>query len=85
MYRANVCAIIFNEQKQVLGCRRIGSSHNVARAQHYQFVQGGIESNDKNVVTAALREIQEEVGLTSAEVTFVQEILPPSGDPKEFR
>lgn len=63
----------------------MGSRHNVARAQHYQFVQGGIERNDKDVVAAALREIQEEVGLTSAEVTFVQEVLPPSGDPKEFR
>jgi len=85
MYRPNVCAIIFNEQKKILGCRRVGNDRHPDRPQYFQFIQGGIESTDKNIVEAALREIHEEVGLTSADVVFVQEVLPPSGDPKEFR
>lgn len=85
MYRANVCAILFNENEEILGCLRMPSRRNPGRGLHYQFIQGGVERDDRNIVLAALREINEEVGLLPSDVEFVQEILPPSGDPKEFR
>lgn len=78
MYRPNVCAILFCEDSRVLGCRRV-------RHTEYQFVQGGIEKKDTDIVTAALREMEEEIGLTAADVTFVAEVPPPSGNPAEFR
>eukprot|EP00796_Vickermania_ingenoplastis_P008801 gene8801-6187_t len=78
MYRNNVCAIIFNEEGKVLACRR-------RRAKNYQFVQGGVEQTDPDIVEAALREIHEEVGLQPPDVTFVAEVMPPSGNPAEFR
>lgn len=78
MYRPNVCCIIFNEHQEVLGCRRIRSSR-------VQFVQGGVERRDKNILTAGLREIEEEVGLQEKDLVFVAELEPPSGNTEEFR
>eukprot|EP00796_Vickermania_ingenoplastis_P008803 gene8803-6189_t len=79
MYRKNVCAILFNEEGKVLGCNRVNEM------EQYQFIQGGVEDTDTDVVKAALREIKEEVGLDPEDVTFVGEVHPPSGDPKDFR
>ncbi|RNF26716.1 putative NUDIX hydrolase, conserved [Trypanosoma conorhini] len=78
MYRKNVCAIIFNEDLFFLGCKRINSDL-------YQFVQGGIEKRDTDLLQAAYRELQEEIGLLQEDLQFVGEILPASGDPREFR
>ncbi|CAD2216223.1 NUDIX hydrolase, conserved [Angomonas deanei] len=78
MYRSNVCAIIFNEFKQFLGCQRIHS-------EYYQCVQGGIEKSDHDIVLAAKREIEEEIGIPPDEVQFVCELSPPNGDTTLFR
>ncbi|ESL05737.1 hypothetical protein TRSC58_06602 [Trypanosoma rangeli SC58] len=78
MYRKNVCAVIFNEDLFFIGCRRI-------HGDRYQFVQGGIEKGDTDVLQAAYREVQEEIGLLPEDLHFVGEILPASGDPREFR
>lgn len=77
MYRPNVCCFIFNEKVEFLGCQRMSS-------EHYQCVQGGIESRDDDVALAAFREIEEEIGLKPADLIFVQEIPPPNGDPMNF-
>ena len=77
MYRPNVCCFIFNEKEVFLGCQRIKSDH-------YQCVQGGIEKRDHDVRLAAFREIEEEIGLKPEDLTFVQEIPPPNGDPMNF-
>lgn len=78
MYRPNVCAFIFNEFEEFLACLRI-------RSTYFQTVQGGIEKRDTDVVLAAYREIEEEIGIKKEMIDFVQEILPPNGDPKTFR
>ncbi|KPI86689.1 putative NUDIX hydrolase dihydroneopterin triphosphate pyrophosphohydrolase/hydrolase [Leptomonas seymouri] len=77
MYRPNVCCFIFNEKLQFLGCQRM-------KSEHYQCVQGGIESGDHDVTLAAFREIEEEIGLKPQDLVFVQEIPPPNGDPMNF-
>ncbi|EPY18559.1 NUDIX hydrolase, conserved [Strigomonas culicis] len=78
MYRPNVCAFLFNENVEFLGCLRI-------RSTYFQTVQGGIEKEDTDVLLAAYREIDEEIGIKKDMLEFVQEILPPDGDPKTFR
>lgn len=77
MYRPNVCVFLFNERVEFLGCQRM-------KTEHYQCVQGGIESRDVDVTLAAFREIEEEIGLKPEDLTFVQEIPPPNGDPMNF-
>ena len=71
-YRPNVAAHIFNEKGEFLGCfRKDGKS--------WQCVQGGIEGDDDDLEQAALRELEEEVGLTpSAGLVYVGEIYAPS-------
>ncbi|KEG05593.1 putative NUDIX hydrolase, conserved [Trypanosoma grayi] len=78
MYRRNVCVVIFNEEVRFLGCQRI-------HEERYQFVQGGIEDWEDDTLQAAYREVEEEIGLLQEDLHFVGEILPPSGDPREFR
>ncbi|KAK7198062.1 Nudix hydrolase 2 [Novymonas esmeraldas] len=77
MYRPNVCVFLFNEKVEFLGCQRV-------KSEHFQCVQGGIESTDTDVTLAALREVEEEIGLKPQDLTFVQEIPPPNGDPMNF-
>lgn len=77
MYRKNVCSFIFNEDGLYLACFRV-------KGDYYQCVQGGIEASDTNIEVAARREIEEEIGLSGDDVTFVQEIAPPNGDPMKF-
>nr|CCC90737.1 putative NUDIX hydrolase, conserved [Trypanosoma congolense IL3000] len=78
MYRRNVCVIIFNEELRFLACQRIHEDK-------YQFVQGGIENGDSDILQAAYREVEEEIGLLPQDLKFISEIKPPSGDAREFR
>ncbi|KAG5511969.1 hypothetical protein GH5_07921 [Leishmania sp. Ghana 2012 LV757] len=77
MYRPNVCVFLFNENVEFLGCQRM-------KTDHFQCVQGGIETCDVDITLAALREVKEEIGLKPEDLTFVQEISPPNGDPMSF-
>ncbi|KAH8607063.1 NUDIX domain [Trypanosoma vivax] len=61
-----------------MACQRV-------REEKLQFVQGGVESDDVDLLQAALREVEEEIGLCPNDLSFVGEIKPPSGDPREFR
>ncbi|CAC9442742.1 NUDIX hydrolase dihydroneopterin triphosphate pyrophosphohydrolase/hydrolase [Leishmania infantum JPCM5] len=77
MYRPNVCVFLFNEKMEFLGCQRM-------KTDHFQCVQGGIEACDVDIRLAALREVEEEIGLKPQDLIFVQEIPPPNGDPMKF-
>jgi 8-oxo-dGTP pyrophosphatase MutT (NUDIX family) len=80
MWRRNVVAVIFNEEGHVLGCNR-------KDRKGWQCVQGGVEDNDSELVAAAWREIDEEVGLLEKDhhVEFVAAIPPPNNDPTILR
>ncbi|AAZ11546.1 Nudix hydrolase 2, putative [Trypanosoma equiperdum] len=78
MYRKNVCVVIFNEDLNFLACQRIHEDK-------FQFVQGGVEEGDADIIRAAYREVHEEVGLFPEDLRLIGEIMPPSGDPHEFR
>ena len=79
-FRLNVGIIIHNDQGQLLWCRRIWKNDA------WQFPQGGIQEGETPLM-AMYRELEEELGLTAADVEVVAEsatwlsyILPP-----EFR
>ncbi|MEM6709090.1 MAG: RNA pyrophosphohydrolase [Pseudomonadota bacterium] len=63
-YRPNVGIVIANGQGQVLWARRIGG-HDA-----WQFPQGGVNEGE-SLRDALFRELEEEVGLTSAEVRII--------------
>ena len=63
-FRPNVGIIIVNNQGQSLWARRIGGQDA------WQFPQGGINDNE-SPEAALFRELEEEVGLTSAQVEIV--------------
>ncbi len=69
LYRKNVGIVLFNHQKKVLVCARADCSE-----MNWQFPQGGID-NGEQIVDAAVRELREETGIVSAELTAV---LPKS-------
>ena len=72
LYRPNVAAHVFNERGEFLACLRMD-------ARGWQCVQGGVEKKDKDIVKAALRELEEEVGLTiEAGLVYVGEVHPPT-------
>lgn len=62
-YRANVGIIVSNGEGRVLWCRRLGQDA-------WQFPQGGIE-NDETPEQALYRELREETGLCSKQVTIL--------------
>ncbi len=62
VYRYGVGIILFNMAGDVLMARRIGSTDGT-----WQMPQGGIEPGE-TPIAAALRELQEEIGTTHAEV-----------------
>ncbi len=64
-FRKNVIGIIFKRKGgiRVLVFNRAGSMN------HWQFVQGGVEDNE-NEETAVLREIKEEINLSSNKLLF---------------
>ena len=78
MFRKNVVAVIFNEKAEFLACHRIDKKG-------WQFVQGGIEETDTDLILAARREIFEEIGLHETALVHVAEIPPPQGDPTKLR
>jgi putative (di)nucleoside polyphosphate hydrolase len=63
LYRPNVGVVLFNAAGQVWYGRRAGTDgpHN------WQFPQGGVDKGE-DVLAAALRELQEETGVTSVEL-----------------
>ena len=62
-YRANVGIVITNEKKQILLAKRF-------RQDAWQLPQGGIDKNETEL-DALYRELQEEVGLSSSQVTLI--------------
>lgn len=80
LWRRNVVAVIFNEDGHVLGCNR-------KDRKGWQCVQGGVEDDDKEILAAAWREIDEEIGLLEKEhrLEFVSVLPPPNNDPTVLR
>ncbi|KAM9998629.1 hypothetical protein ACTFIY_008295 [Dictyostelium cf. discoideum] len=77
-YRSCVGALIFNDQGQVLVCKR--ASKKKTAVGKWQFPQGGVEAGrDEDYYFAVLREIKEEVGLevTDDKLRFVSKIEEP--------
>ena len=62
-YRANVGIVLTNEKKQILLAKRF-------RQDAWQLPQGGIDKNETEL-DALYRELQEEVGLSSSQVTLI--------------
>ncbi|MGR3913093.1 MAG: RNA pyrophosphohydrolase [Gammaproteobacteria bacterium] len=62
-YRKNVGIVVCNDLRQVLWARRI-------RRDGWQFPQGGVK-RDETARQAAFRELEEEVGLTAADVRLL--------------
>jgi len=63
-YRPSVGVVLMNQDNKVLIARR---SDGVDLSWPWQFPQGGIDDNE-DPSTAALRELQEETGITSAQI-----------------
>jgi len=64
-YRKNVGIVVCNDRGQVLWARRV-------RRDGWQFPQGGVK-RDESARAAAFRELEEEVGLTAADVRLLGE------------
>lgn len=62
IYRKNAAAVLFNKNRKVLLCERLG--HFVTP---WQFPQGGIEDGESPEVAAA-RELQEETSVSSVKL-----------------
>ena len=69
-YRQNVGIVVFNQNKQVLMCSRVGCKDS-----RWQFPQGGQDAGE-DVLTAAKRELREETGITS--VRFIAQSKEPT-------
>lgn len=70
-YRANVVAVVVNQDKKILLCKRIpappkNGQSRIYMDNYWQFPQGGID-NGEEIISAAARELQEETGITSVE------------------
>ena len=68
-YRPNVGMMIINNQKKIFVGKRIDHPSNF-----WQMPQGGIDPQEKPVV-AALREMEEEVGIKKNKVQLINQIL----------
>ena len=64
-FRSNVGIVICNRQGQLLWAKRIGQSA-------WQFPQGGIKRSE-SVEEALFRELDEEVGLSEADVQILHQ------------
>jgi putative (di)nucleoside polyphosphate hydrolase len=64
-FRSNVGIVISNRQGQLLWAKRIGQSA-------WQFPQGGIKASE-SLEAALFRELDEEVGLTEADVKILHQ------------
>ena len=63
-YRSNVGIIVANKHGKLLLCKRKGMNS-------WQFPQGGIDYGE-NPLKAAIRELKEEVGITSKSVKLIE-------------
>ncbi len=76
-YRPNVGLVLFNAQGLVFTAKRLDTKENA-----WQFPQGGID-DDETPATAALRELEEEIGTAKAEIigesrAWISYDLPPA-------
>ena len=78
-YRKNVGIVVFNSDKKVLFCKRLNS-----KIGSWQFPQGGIDINETEEV-AALRELAEETGITSAQIVYSDKNWYKYDFPEEVR
>lgn len=69
-FRAGVGAVIANGRGQVLATER----SDIRGA--WQFIQGGLEE-DEELLQAALREVEEETGITAAKLQLVDQYPEP--------
>ena len=79
LYRKNVGIIVFNENKKVLFCKRLNS-----KTGSWQFPQGGVDIGETEEI-AALRELAEETGITSAQIIYTDEKLYKYDFPEDIR
>ncbi|MBO5442718.1 MAG: RNA pyrophosphohydrolase [Alphaproteobacteria bacterium] len=63
-YRPNAGIVVFRKDKKVLVCARADRQTN-----NWQFPQGGID-NGETPAEAAVRELSEETGITSAKLVY---------------
>lgn len=68
LYRPNVGLALFHASGRVFLGRRVGASGS----HQWQMPQGGVDPGE-DTHTAALRELEEEVGVRSSEVSLLQE------------
>ncbi len=68
-YRKNAGIVVFNRERKVLLCERVGNFKNA-----WQFPQGGIDKGE-TAVEAAVRELREETSLIS--VKYVASLPQP--------
>lgn len=66
-YRQNAAVIVTDGQGRVLLCRRVGAFP------HVQTVQGGVDPGETDQ-EAAVRELYEEIGLRTEQVTIIAEM-----------
>jgi putative (di)nucleoside polyphosphate hydrolase len=69
LYRPNVGMALFHENGLVLLARRIGAPPPFV----WQMPQGGVDRGE-DIQTAALRELEEEIGVTAKHVTLLEEL-----------
>jgi putative (di)nucleoside polyphosphate hydrolase len=69
-YRPNVGVVLFNRRGEVFFGRRVGDFSDFGEktdAFRWQFPQGGVDENE-DIARAAFRELEEETGVSSAQL-----------------
>jgi len=76
-YRCGVMALVFNRQGQLLACRRAPEKDSIRSENSWQTPQGGIDEGE-DPLTAAFRELSEEIGLGSDKVKLLMQAPTPT-------